>query len=349
MDDADIPVLRLAGRHREIGAQHGHAMRARIHAFLDDRLCRINAVVAAPLSLAGIGPYLDECAGLIERHVPGLHEELHGLAEGAEISFEQALLLQVRRELAGFTRMPAGGDCTSFVVGAGSDTTLAQTIDLNGSMRPELSVLHINRPAAAGPRHALLVSFTGLLGYLGMNERGLAVGLNLVLGGTWGPGIPGYMAIRHLLDSASSVDEALIILDGLPLASSRSLMLCDGARKVVVEYIRTEQHRIEMPALVHANHFMHAAFHARDELNPLAAIFSRQREAACRDRLDALDRFPTPDDCMRILGAPPIHVSGATNVRHEETVATVVMQPGAGTMWLRKAEGGATQIIQMNA
>ena len=61
-------------------------------------------------------------------------------------------------------------------------------------------------------RRSLLLSFGGLLGYLGINSDGLAIGLNLVLGGDWGPGIPPYLAIRHLLDSAGSVAEALELL-----------------------------------------------------------------------------------------------------------------------------------------
>ncbi|MET3134817.1 isopenicillin-N N-acyltransferase-like protein [Oxalobacteraceae bacterium GrIS 1.11] len=346
--DGGIALLQLTGTYREIGFQHGQGLRTRILAFLDDRLCRINAMIAQPTTLDELSACLAQYSAIILSHLPNMHAELQGLAEGAGISFEQALLLQTRREISNYTPVSSNGDCTTFAVGEGSHTMLAQTIDLNGGMRDELSVLHICRTEGERKHRSILVSFTGLMGYMGMNDSGLAIGLNLVLGGQWGPGIPGYMAIRHLLDSAASVDEALRILASLPLASSRSLTLCDSKRKVTVEYIRGEMHCLEADTLVHANHFLHAEFQGRDELNPLAAIFSRQRQAACEAELAALGTSPSVAECLRILAQPPICVAASDNVRREETVASVVMQPGNGTLWVRKAGCEVAQVVSMD-
>ena len=58
--------------------------------------------------------------------------------------------------------------------------------------------------------------------------------------------LPPYLAIRHLLDSAGGVEEALAILRGQPLASSRTFVLCDRDRALYVEALDGEL-RVESP------------------------------------------------------------------------------------------------------
>ena len=90
----------------------------------------------------------------------------------------EAVLLQVRREILGYQKLPTMGDCTTYAR-TGPDPVLAQTVDLNGDLDDHIAVLDV----ATGARRSLVLSFGGLLGYLGVNDAGLAVGLNLVLGG----------------------------------------------------------------------------------------------------------------------------------------------------------------------
>lgn len=335
-DGAPIACLELAGTPYEIGLRHGQLEREAIRAFLDDRLARLNALLPAPLTLAALAPQLAGYRAVIEARLPAMRQELLGLAQGAGISPDEALLLQLRRELAGFTKFRTSGDCTLFARRGPDGVTLAQTIDLNGDMARELTALRI-RHGGAG-RTVLLASFTGLLGYLGMNDRGLAIGLNLVLGGDWGPGIPGYMAIRHLLDHAASVDECLALLRELPLASSRALTICDRARQVTVEYIRDEMRVLEGDLLVHANHFLDPAFESRDELNPFARTSSMRRQNACREGLARLAPGDPDARYFELLGAAPIHVPPYDDIRRECTAAAVVMRPAAGQMTLRRGD-----------
>ncbi|MFM9696889.1 carcinine hydrolase/isopenicillin-N N-acyltransferase family protein [Streptomyces europaeiscabiei] len=56
-----------------------------------------------------------------------------------------------------------------------------------------------------------------------------------ILGGDWRPGVPPYLAIRHVLDTAGTVEQAVGILRELPLASSRAFMICGVDRTVCVE------------------------------------------------------------------------------------------------------------------
>lgn len=329
--------LRLSGSRYQIGYGHGVAHRVRIQRFLADRLTRLTALVSAEKA-SRFPALVPEYMRVIEATLPETAEELRGLAAGAAITLEDAYLLQLRREFTGYQSVRAHGDCTTFARLAAGRTVLGQTIDLNGDMAPEMTVMEVEHSAG---RRVLLVSFTGLLGYLGMNDHGLCICLNLVLAGEWRSGIPGYMAIRHLLDEASTVEECLALLRRLPLASSRSLTISDGTRLVTVEYILDEMTVLEDRELVHANHFLHPDFAARDELNPFARTSSLRRQDACAA---ALKRLPVDADVaayLEFLDAPPIYVAPNDDIRRECTVGAVVMCPDLGSMFVKQRGFGA--------
>ncbi|VGO10453.1 Acyl-coenzyme A:6-aminopenicillanic-acid-acyltransferase 40 kDa form (Isopenicillin-N N-acyltransferase) [Contains: Acyl-coenzyme A:6-aminopenicillanic-acid-acyltransferase 11 kDa subunit; Acyl-coenzyme A:6-aminopenicillanic-acid-acyltransferase 29 kDa subunit] [plant metagenome] len=325
--------LRLSGSHFELGLRHGLAHREAIQRFLADRRTRLDAVAPAA-QLADLSGRIAAHAECIEWALPGMAQEVRGLAHGAGITLEEGYLLQLRREIAGYQAVPTAGDCTTFGRLAGACTVLGQTIDLNGGMAPELSVLEITHGATG--RRLAMASFTGLLGYLGLNDRGLAVGLNLVLAGTWRPGIPAYMLIRHLLDEADSVDDCLAVLRAVPLASSRALMLTDGRRLVTVEYVLDDIRITEADASCHANHFLHPDFVPRDALNPFARTSSLRRQQACEDALRAVPAEAALERYFAFMDAAPVHVADTGDLRRECTVGTAVMQPRLGVLAVRQ-------------
>src|SRR6185503_5427140 len=99
-----FPLVEVSGTAYELGYQHGEQAAALIQRYLlymerltslsRDTLCR-NALVFLPL---------------IERLSPAYLEEVRGLAAGAGLTFEEALLCQARAEAA-YT--PAEG-CSAF-------------------------------------------------------------------------------------------------------------------------------------------------------------------------------------------------------------------------------------------
>lgn len=363
----NVPFVHAAGGPWEAGRRHGAARAASLRAFLDDGLARLNRVMPVPVSMESLRPALAAYAAEITAATPDLATEVRGLAEGAGIELEEALLLQVRREVMGYQKVPrrasrrtapivpatdpatdpaAGptvgpavhptmGDCTTYAR-SGPMPVLAQTIDLNGDLDDQIAVLEIAR--AGSSRRALVLSFGGLLGYLGLNSDGLAVGLNLVLGGEWRPGLPPYLAIRHLLDTASDVDEAIEILRGLRMASSRSLTLCDPAKAACVEFVGDDLRVLETTEPVHTNHFLHADFQSRDELNVFARNSSLLRFKACTTGIAELSPDAGAEDHFALLSAPPIRVDDTGDIRRERTVAAVVMLPGRGELHVRPGD-----------
>jgi Acyl-coenzyme A:6-aminopenicillanic acid acyl-transferase len=343
MSRAAVPFVRASGDAFDVGYRHGAVRAAELRAFVGDDLCRINKLAPAPITVESLRPALDAYERAITGAAPLLGQELAGLAHGAGVSAEIAVLLQARREIIGFQRVRARGDCTTYASlshGPDGGPVLAQTVDLNGDLEDQIAVLDVQLAGSA--RRALVLSFGGLLGYLGVNSDGLAIGLNLVLGGDWRPGLPPYLAIRHLLDHCGSVAEALDVLRGLlPLASSRSLTLCDPVRLACVEIVEDQLRVVPTPATrsVHTNHFLHPDFTSVDELNVFARNSSLLRLKACEAGLDAIaESGATVEEHFALLSQPGICVAGTGDIRREKTVAAVVLLPGRGELHLRPGD-----------
>lgn len=334
---APVPLIRAHGDPAEAGRAHGAALGPALRAFLGDGLARLDRILPRPTTLDALRPALAAYHEEIAAATPDLAAEIAGLADGAGITVDEALLLQLRREIMGYSKVPSRGDCTTYArSGDAGAPVLVQTVDLNGDLDDQLAVLDVAR--AGSGRRALVLSFGGLLGYLGVNDSGLAVGLNLVLGGDWRPGLPPYLAIRHLLDTASSVDEAVEVLHGLRLASSRSLTLCDPGKAAWVEILGDEIRVHEAPQPTHTNHFLHEDFTAHDELNIFARNSSMLRLKACRTGLATLSPQADAEEHFALLSAAPICVADAGDIRRERTVAAVVLRPDRGELYLRPGD-----------
>lgn len=332
-----MAALRITGDPTELGVQHGAARRERIHAFLDDDLCRLNRLLPAPTDRITLRDTIDRHGELINEQLPRTFDEIRGLAVGAGIELRDAILLQLRREIAGYTAWPLpGGDCTTLCRAEPGDPFIAQTIDLNGDLDDHMEVIAIEH--AGSGRRIQLVTFTGLLGYLGINSDGLAIGINLVLGGTWAPGVPPYLALRHLLDECSDVDSCLDRLRELRLASSRALTLCDRQRAAWVELVDGRLVVVRDRTLAHTNHFLAPELAGYEAINPFARASSERRLRAGRAALADLGPRPDPETIMSILERPPIRVPGNGDIRHERTVGAVVLRPAVGELRVRRGD-----------
>ncbi|MGH3738306.1 MAG: C45 family autoproteolytic acyltransferase/hydrolase [Micromonosporaceae bacterium] len=335
-----VRYVRAAGDHVTIGRRHGQALAAELREFVADGLCRLHHVMPTPVPLDSLRATIEAYRRVVTAHLPGLADEVQGLADGAGLSLDEAWLLQLRREVMGYLKVGAAAECTTYAragaAGGAGGGVLAQTIDLNGNLDDQLTVLDVAPTGGRG--RALVLSFAGLVGYLGVNSAGLAVGLNLVLGGDWRPGVPPYLAIRHLLDTASSVDQAIALLRGLPLASSRSFTLCDSTKAAWVEVLGDQLRVTEAGQTVHTNHFLDPDLVPYDEINVFSRNSSVRRLESCVDRLAALPEQAPAEDHFGVLSAPPICVPDDGDIRRERTVAAVVMLPERGELHLRPGD-----------
>jgi isopenicillin-N N-acyltransferase-like protein len=168
---------------------------------------------------------------------PALVEEVRGLADGAGISFEEAVLCQVRAEAA---RVLDGG-CTAFAVTKSATTNGKTLTGQNQDLDPEyadVAVLLHTKPTDGRPR-ALQFTFAGQLGYAGMNEHGLAHFTNALYGCSWRPGLTHYMLGRVMLEKRSAA-ECVEILRRFRACSAFNKVIADGEGAIADVEVRPD-------------------------------------------------------------------------------------------------------------
>jgi isopenicillin-N N-acyltransferase-like protein len=334
-----VQEIHLNGEPYTIGYKHGKILRSKIQEFLNDKFAHINLIRHEKLSKNEIFELVHKYAILIEEDLPQIAEEIHGLAKGAHITYEEAVLLQIRREIIGHSSS-TGGECSLIAsMDHNKRATIAQTIDLNGEMVHLGQVFRITSSKKNIPE-ILLYSFAGLLGYVGLNSSGLAIGINFVLADGWKPGVSPYLLVRHLLN-LHTLEECIAELKRIRRSSSRSLTICDKSNLAIIEMTVNELRIIPGTNLSRTNHFLHEDFKMKDQMN----IFSRNASILRLQKLNTYmeeTNWSTDTDVLfDIFSDHSLYPVGLCahsegKIGREDTVAAVVLKPSSGLIATRK-------------
>ncbi|MDP6506989.1 MAG: C45 family autoproteolytic acyltransferase/hydrolase, partial [Planctomycetota bacterium] len=253
MSEQTYPFIEVGGSHFEMGVQHGQACPDRVNRFVEIIL---DGATSEERTRDQILLRTRLAVPLMEEHCPGLLEETRGLAEGARISFEEAVLLQLRGEVGNYP-----DECTTFAVPGTGTATGEMFIGQNSDMGPAQEEVGIVLRCVPdrGPR-ILMWTFAGHLGYHGMNSEGVAHFANALGGGpAWKFGLSHYPLKRMILEQRT-VDEVLQLIDGYPVCSSGNYMLCGGCGNYCCAEVTPEGYGIAGPGeagfLAHSNHFL---------------------------------------------------------------------------------------------
>jgi isopenicillin-N N-acyltransferase-like protein len=251
-------LIRAEGTYRELGRQHGEQASEQIRAHVNligrsREQLRVQAARFRPL---------------FEKHCPHLLDEIVGLSEGAGVTLEEALAVNIRGEL----RKAAAEGCTTYVIGrkgtANGQILIGQNSDM-GQRNIELGYMLHLKPKSKP--QVLIWTFGGMIGYHGMNSAGVAIFENaLSENGEIPPGrfaMPHYPVKRMILES-SSVEAALELFQKIPLASNKNYVICDGSGTILDVEATTAG-----PALLrddgagflaHSNHFVSARYASKE-------------------------------------------------------------------------------------
>ena len=250
-----FPLVEVRGSAYGMGRQHGEAASQLIQRYLllieritgrpRDALCR-NAL-----------RFLPRMCALSEAFVT----EVRGLADGAGISFEEALLCQVRGEAGA-----SWEGCTAFALRGEATEGGRVLVGQNQDLPPEysdVSILLRVTPDDGRPR-ALLYTFAGQLGYFGMNAYGVANYANSVYDFRWQPGLAHYPLKRATLEQRTVAD-CVDLFRRHRVCSAANTILCDGQGEILSLEVRPEEgvapYRGAHPdAIIHTNHYLSDAF-----------------------------------------------------------------------------------------
>ena len=150
-------------------------------------------------------------------------DEIRGLAEGAGVTFADAMAVNIRGELG---QVKEGG-CTAYAVKRQGEILIGQNSDMTTEIPPLAYVLHLK---PADKPEVLIWTFGGMLGYHGINSAGIGQFANALGGGPRGQfGMPHYPVKRMMLECRTSA-EVVDLLRKIPLASNGNYVMCDSKR-----------------------------------------------------------------------------------------------------------------------
>jgi isopenicillin-N N-acyltransferase like protein len=269
----NVQTLTLSGSPRERGLQHGRALKDGVQRFYNNWMSRSMSEPSLRLTETDLMGFAAKHAGYVKHFAPDLYEELQGIAEGAELSFEQVLFancfdegldsLSIPRlgaQLAGMALPPPVTPmqgCTSFAAfaPATSDgkTYIGQGYDV-GATYYEPVVFRI-MPYGDEPEQ-LVYSHAGVLGVSGVNAAGLGIVENSLKPSDQQPGAPYPVVVRKALQQTVLSDFVGSILMA-PRACGQNYVIGSPFGAVNIETSAKEYsfRYLQDGVFGHANHY----------------------------------------------------------------------------------------------
>ncbi len=345
-----IRVVDLVGSHTEIGRAHGLAHRDEIRAYTAERVALVaeGRWTDGPIAAAEVLGIAESMLDAHEEFHPGLHREMMALASAAGISPAEAVVVGGFTDFVDTVRAVAGGDhpatvieddCTAVIVpdsrgdeGAGGRHGFyGQTWDMHDTATDFVVLLRLT-PADAPA--ALVFTTTGCLGQIGMNELGVCVGINNLLGIDGTRGVTWPSVVRAMLERESA-DDALNVLLAADLAGAHNYLIFDangvGYNIEAMPSARVVT-KLDADPLVHTNHTLHPETTAvegkRDHALQAssAARLARARDLLAKGPIDEHRIFELTRDPEAICQVPfdPYRI---------ESSGAAVMRPATGDFW----------------
>lgn len=172
-------------------------------------------------------------------HYPEILQEIKGLADGQEAEYEKILAVL----LSMYCIMP-DQKCTNICFEGEDGVYLGRNSDF-------LAVIEkytMNCIYKLDGCYAFSANTTAFIEMEdGMNEHGLAVGLTSIYPTVMEPGFNVGMIIRYLLEKCKTVEEALICLKELPIASSQTMALADATGAYVIVEANCKEMEVMYP------------------------------------------------------------------------------------------------------
>jgi Acyl-coenzyme A:6-aminopenicillanic acid acyl-transferase. len=269
-------LIRVHGSPRQIGLQVGEALRDKIPLAID-QIFEHELGYFEPMTVGPVpeipqmtrGEVLQKTRAFLphfQAYAPGMVEELHGIAEGARIDFEEALLLQIRGEIV----YALTGGCTSFALGptATKDQAIVTGQNWDYAVDLDLGIVHLlHITPDEGPRQ-LMLTFAGLTSYLGINSAGVSSFCNALPWRWCDVGIPHYPlwwrvfresglnGIRSVMEQTNSVQAENHVFTDISGAIADCELTPEGA--------------VWLPAqdgfIVHTNHYLSKEYGDRPDI-----------------------------------------------------------------------------------
>jgi isopenicillin-N N-acyltransferase-like protein len=223
--------LDTARSPRDNGRAHGESFRGEIQSLAELR-------TYLTVKVGGFSG-ADEVMAAAKKHLPvlsyydaGLFDELCGIADGANVTPEQIVVLNHYTDLRDLAKSGALDDDGCSVVLDRDSRVLAQTWDMHATAIPYVMMLRI--PPDGDRPGAWLLSLTGCLGMAGMNTAGVAIAINNLHSTDAVVGVVWSALVRKALyaDTAVGARDSILIS---PVGSGHHYVVADDDHAYAIE------------------------------------------------------------------------------------------------------------------
>ena len=339
---APFPLVSISGDPMARGLQYGQAVPTRIaHSarYYRNELQKIG--VSAEQQKALIDEFAEQIAAFRSDHA----EEMKGIAAGADVAFDDIVLINARTEIIAKARQvkalapidPAEGECTAAVVGARRSATgkviQAHNWDWDPDARESTIVLRVT--FESGHTLLTLVEAGGLARH-GVNSSGIGLTGNYMTCDRdyTQTGVP-LSSVRRAALEQQHIAIAMQLVAATPKACSSNMILTQD--DFIIDFECTPDESFPLfpvdDLLTHANHFVGATALAKvKEKNLKNALDTYYRDRRARQLLEANGAQITVSDVKRVLAddwQTPYSINrpprGSLTGGRTATVATIVI------------------------
>lgn len=280
-------MYRLAGTYYDVGVEYGTLLHA-------------SRFSLPPITPAQVG-FAAKCEKRVAQHAPELLDELDGMIAGSRYHADHLKALALTLNIP-----PA----CSIVAIAGQHTADGRPLfgrnhDWYAWYGRCAALVEVQIPgelAAIGGNDLFIGRHDGL------NEAGLAIGITNVMGGRHTPGVMFPLAVRHVLHTCRTTEQAEAYLEGIPYIRNTNFLIADAAgtiamveaspRRVNVTYaadgfaVVTNHFQTERMALLENTKYRPAT--SLQRLYRLRAWFDTRQSPVTLDSLKAILSAPYP-------------------------------------------------------
>lgn len=340
MRDRPIRLLELDGDAEHRGGVHGAAFHSEIRLYTAERvrLSSNGSWAGRPATTADAIELAERTLESHRRYDVDLFEEMEAMARAGGITSAEAVIVGGFTDFvdivraAGSSSVPEEDDCTAVIVPdelAGGAGWLAQTWDMHDSATDHVVMFRVETPGRPG---GLVYSTVGCLGQIGMNEAGIAIGINNLTASNGRVGVTWPFVVRKALKQ-SSLDEALACVLEADLAGAHNYLLFDdtgsGFNVEAMPGYRAVT-KLEDKPLVHTNHCLDLEAQALEAIRPVDLQASSEARLETATRMLGGLRTIEESDLVALTRETGAICRRSEPPYHTESAGAVLMQPRTG-------------------
>lgn len=244
-----FPIVRAEGSHYEVGVAIGKMMRNAINNVLANSQVIFKEDFSVRIQQSQ--PFLQQAL----KYFPQYMDELRGIAEGADVSFDE-LFLSNNREVANFDPFVVDSNhCTIIGIPHQNGYLLGHNEDWDVS---SLSLLYILDATINGTKIFGLNYANNIIGdSIAVNGYGLVQAVNELWHQDAQLGVPKNFIARAILD-CKTLEETEVLMKRIPRAAGYNHVLVQGKRLWNIESSAKEYaiEKVKLEKYVHTNHYV---------------------------------------------------------------------------------------------